>query len=210
MASFLYCPIQKNRRQRVARSPAPHYPQNHLGPGSLAPNFGDHGPSDSALAASSAWRLRRPGADRHAARCASRDLCSGGAPRRYTPSDGMGFPFPFQCRSVPPGRVSLLLPLARFHAAMALLPTGPGGQPEANTPDTPSPAVRSATDTVSTAPCHDGGVHRRPVGEPNPPAAGTPAAVPASSGNGDCARAASKSSTLSWARCLDRVDCRIL
>src|SRR5215475_12852338 len=65
---------------------APHYPQNHLGPGSLAPNFGDHGPSDSALAASSAWRLRRPGADRHAARCASRDLCSGGAPRRYSPS----------------------------------------------------------------------------------------------------------------------------
>src|SRR5262249_1543503 len=57
-------------------------------PGSLAPNFGDHGPSDSALAASSAWRLRRPGADRHAARCASRDLCSGGAPRRYSPSIG--------------------------------------------------------------------------------------------------------------------------
>src|SRR5215475_13045850 len=73
-------------KNRVARSPAPHYPQNHLGPGSLAPNFGDHGPSDSALAASSAWRLRRPGADRHAARCASRDLCSGGAPRRYSPS----------------------------------------------------------------------------------------------------------------------------
>src|SRR5262249_15782858 len=74
-------------QDRVARSPAPHYPQNHLGPGSLAPNFGDHGPSDSALAASSAWRLRRPGADRHAARCASRDLCSGGAPRRYSPSE---------------------------------------------------------------------------------------------------------------------------
>src|SRR5262249_42714914 len=33
---------------------------------------------------------RRAAADRHAARCASRDLCSGGAPRRYTPStDGM-------------------------------------------------------------------------------------------------------------------------
>src|SRR3989441_1973108 len=29
---------------------------------------------------------RRATADRHAARCASRDLCSGGAPRRYTPS----------------------------------------------------------------------------------------------------------------------------
>src|SRR5215475_11938775 len=74
---------------RVARSPAPHYPQNHLGPGSLAPNFGDHGPSDSALAACSARRLRRPGAERHAARCASRDLCSGGAPRRYSPSIGV-------------------------------------------------------------------------------------------------------------------------
>src|SRR5712691_11430836 len=31
---------------------------------------------------------RRATADRHAARCASRDLCSGGAPRRYTPSVG--------------------------------------------------------------------------------------------------------------------------
>ena len=29
---------------------------------------------------------RRPAADRHAARCASRNLCSGGTPRRYTPS----------------------------------------------------------------------------------------------------------------------------
>src|SRR5262249_55171345 len=73
-------------RTWVARSPAPHYPPNHLRPGSLAPNFGDHGPSDSALAASSGWRLHRPAADRSAARCASRDLCSGGAPRRYPPS----------------------------------------------------------------------------------------------------------------------------
>src|SRR4030088_338724 len=48
--------------------------------------IGDFGPSDSALAASSGWRLRRTVADRHAARCASRDLCSGGAPRRYSPS----------------------------------------------------------------------------------------------------------------------------
>ena len=48
--------------------------------------IGDFRPSDSALAASSGWRLRRPAADRHAARCASRDLCSGGAPRRYPPS----------------------------------------------------------------------------------------------------------------------------
>jgi hypothetical protein len=30
---------------------------------------------------------RRTAADRHAARCASRDLCSGGAPRRYPPSE---------------------------------------------------------------------------------------------------------------------------
>src|SRR5262245_55610687 len=78
--------VNKLEETRVARSPAPHYPQNHLGPGSLAPNFGDHGLSDSALAACSARRLRRPGAERHAARCASRDLCSGGAPRRYSPS----------------------------------------------------------------------------------------------------------------------------
>src|ERR1700704_4998922 len=49
--------------------------------------IGDFGPSDSALAASSGWRLRRTVADRHAARCASRDLCSGGAPRRYSPSE---------------------------------------------------------------------------------------------------------------------------
>jgi len=55
----------------------PPLPPNHLRPGSLAPNFGDHGPSDSALTASSGWRLHRPAADRHAARCASRDLCSG-------------------------------------------------------------------------------------------------------------------------------------
>src|SRR2546430_2535646 len=48
--------------------------------------IGDFGPSDSALAAARGWRLRRPAADRHAARCASRDLCSGGAPRRYPPS----------------------------------------------------------------------------------------------------------------------------
>src|SRR5581483_2063712 len=34
---------------RIVRSPAP-LPPDHLGPGSLAPNFGDHGPSDSARA----------------------------------------------------------------------------------------------------------------------------------------------------------------
>src|SRR3989454_10409416 len=50
------------------------------------PLTGETGPSDSALAAARGWRLRRPAADRHAARCASRDLCSGGAPRRYPPS----------------------------------------------------------------------------------------------------------------------------
>src|SRR5262249_53938589 len=49
--------------------------------------IGDFGPSDSALAAARGWRLRRTAADRHAARCASRDLCSGGAPRRYPPSE---------------------------------------------------------------------------------------------------------------------------
>src|SRR2546430_14693141 len=48
--------------------------------------IGQNGPSDSALAAARGWRLRRPAADRHAARCASRGPCSGGAPRRYTPS----------------------------------------------------------------------------------------------------------------------------
>src|SRR5256886_16763444 len=49
--------------------------------------IGQNGPSDSALAAARGWRLRRPAAERHAARCASRALCSGGAPRRYTPSE---------------------------------------------------------------------------------------------------------------------------
>ena len=55
----------------------PSLPPHHPSPGSLAPNIGDHGPSDSALAASSGWRLHRLAADRHAARYASRDLCSG-------------------------------------------------------------------------------------------------------------------------------------
>jgi hypothetical protein len=50
--------------------------------------IGEFGPSDSALAAARGGRLRRTAADRHAARYASRDLCSGGAPRRYTPSLG--------------------------------------------------------------------------------------------------------------------------
>src|SRR5580765_7244130 len=58
----------------------PQLPPDHLRPGSLAPNIGDHGPSDSALTAASGWRLRRPAADWHAARCASRDLCSGARP----------------------------------------------------------------------------------------------------------------------------------
>ena len=52
------------------------------------PILGQDGPSDSALAAARGWRLRRAAADRHAARCASRALCSGGAPWRYTPSSG--------------------------------------------------------------------------------------------------------------------------
>jgi hypothetical protein len=50
------------------------------------PIMGEDGPSDSALAASRGGRLRRPAAERHAARCASRALCSGGAPWRYSPS----------------------------------------------------------------------------------------------------------------------------
>src|SRR5262245_66593650 len=50
--------------------------------------MGEDGPSDSALAAARGWRLRRTAVDRHAARCASRALCSGGAPRRYSPSEG--------------------------------------------------------------------------------------------------------------------------
>jgi len=37
--------------------------------GSLAPHIGDPGPSDSALAAASSWRRRRPAADRQAAPC---------------------------------------------------------------------------------------------------------------------------------------------
>src|SRR3954462_3323337 len=47
---------------------------------------GEDGPSDSALAAARDGRLPRPAAKRHAARCASRVLCSGGAPWRYSPS----------------------------------------------------------------------------------------------------------------------------
>src|SRR5262249_19019367 len=42
--------------------------------------IGEFGPSDSALAAARGGRLRRPAADRHAARCASRALCSGVRP----------------------------------------------------------------------------------------------------------------------------------
>src|SRR5438128_8157702 len=42
--------------------------------------IGEFGPSDSALAAARGWRLRRAAADRHAARCASRGLCSGARP----------------------------------------------------------------------------------------------------------------------------------
>jgi len=36
--------------------------------------IGNFGPSDSALAAARGGRLRRPAADRHAARCASREI----------------------------------------------------------------------------------------------------------------------------------------
>src|SRR3954447_17801673 len=37
-------------------------------------SIGEDGPSDSALAASRGGRLRRPAAERHAARCASREI----------------------------------------------------------------------------------------------------------------------------------------
>jgi hypothetical protein len=47
MAEFVYLLLQ-HEKSRVARSPAPHYPKPPR-PGSLAPNVGDHGPSDSAL-----------------------------------------------------------------------------------------------------------------------------------------------------------------
>ena len=70
-------PLSKRLSLPGSSLACPQLPPDHLRPGSLAPTIGDHGPSDSALAAASAWRLRRPGADRHAARCASRDLCSG-------------------------------------------------------------------------------------------------------------------------------------
>jgi hypothetical protein len=64
----------------------PSLPPHHPKPVLLAPTIGDHGPSDSALAASSGWRLRRPAADRHAARCASRACARARATRRQAPS----------------------------------------------------------------------------------------------------------------------------
>src|SRR5918911_1659029 len=69
-------PLFATKRSSLACPLLPRPPR----PGSLAPNIGDHGPSDSALAAASGWRRRRPAAERHAARCASRDLCSGARP----------------------------------------------------------------------------------------------------------------------------------
>ena len=47
----------------------PPLPPDRRGLGSLAPHIGDPGPSDSALAAASSWRRRRPAADRQAAPC---------------------------------------------------------------------------------------------------------------------------------------------
>jgi len=78
----------------------PQLPPDHLRPGSLAPTIGDHGPSDSALAAARAWRLRRPGADRHAARCASRDLCSGARPSAPCALEWRGMTIRVCCLSV--------------------------------------------------------------------------------------------------------------
>ena len=50
--------------------------------------LGDFGPSDCALAAARGGRLRRPAAERHAARYASRDLCSGVRPLALYALDG--------------------------------------------------------------------------------------------------------------------------
>jgi hypothetical protein len=75
--TFKALPLKEKTGKTGSSLACPPLPQNHLGPGSLAPHFGDHGPSDSALAAARGWRLRRPAADWHAACCASRDLCSG-------------------------------------------------------------------------------------------------------------------------------------
>src|SRR2546426_3088846 len=93
------------RNDREAHSPASAPPEeksivsrNRAGEGVNKPSSPRHADSFAPvyrrerslrLRAGGRQRLattRRATADRHAARCASRDLCSGGAPRRYTPS----------------------------------------------------------------------------------------------------------------------------
>ena len=63
----------------------------------------------SALAASSGWRLRQPAADRHAARYASRDLCSGA--RHSAPCALVGTPDP-PAAAFPPAGVAWTQPRA--------------------------------------------------------------------------------------------------
>src|SRR2546428_13712584 len=96
-------PLKANERE--AHSPASAPPEeksivsrNRAGEGVNKPSSPRHADSFAPvyrperslrLRAGGRQRLattRRATADRHAARCASRDLCSGGAPRRYTPS----------------------------------------------------------------------------------------------------------------------------
>ena len=87
--SLAASPSTNTRREDCRVAAQEQLSQRHSPPKPAARSrliIGDFGPSDSALAAARGWRLRRTAADRHAARCASRDLCSGGAPRRYPPS----------------------------------------------------------------------------------------------------------------------------
>jgi hypothetical protein len=62
---------------RVARSPAPHYPQTTSDQAHSRLISAITAPQTPHWRPPRGWRLRRPAADRHAARCASRDLCSG-------------------------------------------------------------------------------------------------------------------------------------
>src|SRR6476646_3864242 len=106
--------MKSNSGAEIERSSlaCPQLPPDDLRPGSLAPNIGDHGPSDSALAAASGWRRCRPAADRHAARCASRDLCSGArpsAPCALVGPAALGTVQPLGNHDAPYVRVSLLL-----------------------------------------------------------------------------------------------------
>src|SRR5712691_9744945 len=90
----------------------------------------------------------------------------------------MGFPFPFQCRGLPPGRVSplggsLLMPLARFHAAMALLPTGPAGSmwliPQVLPHQRCDPKLKLFQQPLATMAEHIGGSQAGPILRPLEP-----------------------------------------